>query len=166
MKGRTFLIMGVRWSFFLCKTRILCRAKDSLLIMHLTGREAGFMKRELGIARCGLACCLCTENADCNGCGSNGCPDSDVCENKKCSIAKELTHCYKCEENCKKGLLGKIKPYAFTLFAKKYGEEKLLDCLERNEKNGVVYHRNGINGDYDDFDDVEQLMNFILTGVR
>ena len=42
----------------------------------------------------------------------------------KYSIAKGLTHCYKCEENCKKGLLGKIKPYAFTLFAKKYGEEK------------------------------------------
>lgn len=62
--------------------------------------------------------------------------------------------------------MSKIKPYAFTLFAKKYGEEKLLDCLERNEKNGVVYHRDGINGDYDDFDDVEQLMNFILTGVR
>ncbi len=31
------------------------------------------MKRELGIARCGLACCLCTENADVIGCGSNGC---------------------------------------------------------------------------------------------
>ena len=124
------------------------------------------MRRELGIARCGLACCLCTENADCNGCDSNGCPDNDFCENKKCSIAKGLTHCYTCEEHCRKGLLGKIKPYAFTLFAKKYGEEKLLDCLERNEKNGVVYHREGINGDYDDFDDVEQLMNFILTGVR
>ena len=51
----------------------------------------------------------------------------------------------------KKGLLGKIKPYTFTLFAKKYGEEKLLDCLERNEKNGVLYHRAGVNGDYDDF---------------
>ena len=62
--------------------------------------------------------------------------------------------------------MGKIKPYTFTLFAKKYGEERLLDCLERNEKNGVVYHRDGINEDYDDFDDVEQLMNFILTGVR
>jgi len=85
---------------------------------------------------------------------------------KKCSITKGLTHCYECEENCRKGLLSKIKPYAFTLFAKKYGEEKLLDCLERNEKNGIVYHRNGINGDYDDFDDVEQLMDFILTGVR
>lgn len=124
------------------------------------------MRRELGIARCGLACCLCTENADCNGCDSNSCPDNDFCENKKCSIAKELTHCYKCEETCKKGLLSKIKPYTFNLFAKKYGEEKLLDCLERNEKNGVVYHRDGINGVYDDFDDVDQLMNFILTGVR
>lgn len=124
------------------------------------------MKRELGIARCGLACCLCTEKADCNGCGSNGCSGNDICENKKYSITKGLTHCYECEENCRKGLLSKIKPYAFTLFAKKYGEEKLLDCLERNEKNGIVYHRNGINGDYDDFDDVEQLMDFILTGVR
>ena len=93
------------------------------------------MKRELGIARCGLACCLCTENVTCNGCDSNGCPDNEFCENKKCSVAKELSHCYKCEENCRKGLLSKIKPYTFTLFGKKYGEGKLLDWLERNEKN-------------------------------
>ena len=25
------------------------------------------MKRELGIARCGLACCLCSENETCHG---------------------------------------------------------------------------------------------------
>ena len=60
----------------------------------------------------------------------------------------------------------KIKPYTFTMFIKKYGEDKLLDCLEENEKKGIVYHRDGINGDYDDFEDVDQLMNFILTGVR
>ena len=96
------------------------------------------MKRELGIARCGLACCLCTENPGCNGCGSNGCPDNDSCENKKCSIEKGLTHCYECEEECRKGLLSKIKPYTFNLFVKKYGEEKLLDCLERNEKKGFA----------------------------
>ena len=30
------------------------------------------MKRELGIARCGLACCLCTENGKCKGCGQEG----------------------------------------------------------------------------------------------
>lgn len=124
------------------------------------------MKRELGIARCGLACCLCSENTKCNGCNSNECLNNNYCENKKCSIEKGITHCYKCEEDCKKGLLNKIKPYAFSIFMKRYGEEKLLDCLARNEKCGIIYHREGINGDYDDFDDVEKLINFILTGQR
>ena len=31
-------------------------------------------------------------------------------------------------------------------------------------KKGIVYHREGINGDYDDFDDAEKLMKFILDG--
>lgn len=65
---------------------------------------------------------------------------------------------------CRKGLLCKIKPYGFTLFVKRYGEEELLNCLERNEKNGIVYHRDGIIGDYDNFDDVEKLIAFIRTG--
>lgn len=124
------------------------------------------MKRELGIARCGLACCLCSENVTCSGCNSGECPDKAWCENRKCSIDKEIGHCYECGENCSKGLLGKIKPYGFTLFAREYGEETLLDCLERNEKNGVVYHRAGITGDYDDFDNVEDLIEFIRTGKR
>ena len=71
-----------------------------------------------------------------------------------------------CMEDCRKGLLAKIKPYTFTLFVKKYGENVLLDCLENNEKNGIVYHREGINGDYDDFHDVEELIEFIKTGKR
>lgn len=49
---------------------------------------------------------------------------------------------------------------------KRYGEEELLNCLEENEKRGVVYHREGISGDYDDFDDVEKLIEFIKTGGR
>lgn len=79
---------------------------------------------------------------------------------------KNCSHCYDCGENCRKGLLSKIKPHGFTLFIKKYGEEELLNCLERNERNGVVYHRSGINGDYDGFDDVEELIRFIKTGKR
>lgn len=122
------------------------------------------MKRELGIARCGLACCLCSENVSCNGCNSGECPDKDWCENRKCTIEKNLQYCYNCNEDCRKGLLGKIKPYAFTLFVRRYGEAELLDCLERNEKAGVVYHREGINGDYDDFDDIEELIEFVRTG--
>ena len=124
------------------------------------------MKRELGIARCGLACCLCSENEKCNGCYSDNCPDYTKCENRKCSMEKELPGCYACEMDCKRGLLNKIKPYGFTLFIKRYGIESLLDCLEENEKRGILYHRKGIIGDYDDFDDVEKLIEFIKTGKR
>ena len=49
---------------------------------------------------------------------------------------------------------------------KRYGVQRLLDCLERNELKGVVYHREGINGDYDSFDDVEELISFIETGAH
>ena len=77
-----------------------------------------------------------------------------------------LEHCFECDRECRKGLLSKIKPYGFTLFAKRYGIEELLDCLERNERNGIVYHREGIIGDYDDFTDVEELIDFIGTGSR
>lgn len=124
------------------------------------------MKRELGIARCGLACCLCSENDWCNGCNSGTCPDVDGCENRKCSLQRQISHCSECTEDCRKGLLSKIKPCGFTLFAKRYGVQALLDCLERNEQNGVVYHRKGIVGDYDDFTDVEELIRFIRTGTR
>lgn len=119
------------------------------------------MKRELGIGRCGLACCLCSENDKCSGCNSGNCPDKDWCENRKCSISMNIEHCYDCRENCTKGILSKIKPYAFTQFAKRYGIDCLLDCLEANEKKGIVYHRDGIIGDYDGFDDVEKLIDFI-----
>ena len=124
------------------------------------------MKREWGIARCGLACCLCSENDHCAGCDSGDCPGLSWCENRRCSIEKGVSNCHSCPEECQTGLLGKIKPRAFNLFIRRYGEEALLDCLEANEKRGVVYHRSGITGDYDDFDDVEALIRFIQTGTR
>ena len=124
------------------------------------------MKRELGIGRCGLACALCSENGHCGGCQTDDCPDSASCENRKCSMEKGVGHCYECGEACTKGMLSKIKPFAFTEFIRRYGEAALLDCLERNEARGVVYHREGITGDYDDFDDAEALIRFIQTGSR
>ncbi len=122
------------------------------------------MRRELGIARCGLACCLCT--AACEGCRSVSCPGQAWCENRKCSAEKDLQGCYECKESCEKGLLKKVKPQAFIAFIQRYGKEELLDCLERNEKNGVVYHRGGVTGDYDDFDDLEEAIRFIKEGKR
>lgn len=132
------------------------------------------MKRELGIARCGLACCLCSENVTCKGCKQDGsldlggCKDAEWCENRKCCISSGLEGCWACPDGaCRKGIFAnKIKPLAFTEFARRYGGEALLDCLEANENAGVVYHREGILGDYDDFDDVEELIRFIRTGKR
>lgn len=124
------------------------------------------MKRELGIARCGLACCLCAENETCSGCDSGTCHDKDWCENRRCSMERDLEGCWQCSEVCRRGLLGKIKPYGFTEYIKRYGLESLLDCLERNEQAGVIYHRQGITGDYDDFTDVKQLIAFIQRGER
>ena len=78
------------------------------------------MKRELGIARCGLACCLCSENVTCGGCDSGGCPDKDRCENRACSLKWGVAHCFDCpQEDCKKGMLQKSKPYGFTAFARR-----------------------------------------------
>ena len=126
------------------------------------------MKRELGFGRCGLACCLCSENTVCGGCGSGGCPDYDSCENRKCSLEKGLGHCYECEEfdRCRKGLLSKTKPRGFSLFARRYGERELLGCLGRNELAGVVYHREGIVGDYDGAGGEEELIELIRTGKK
>lgn len=130
------------------------------------------MKRELGIARCGLACCLCSENNICKGCKKDGfvelswCKDANWCENRNCSINKRLNGCYECKDSsCRKGLFKeKIKPLAFTEFVRRYGLEELLNCLERNEQKGIVYHRQEIIGDYDDFNDIEKLIKFIKYG--
>ncbi len=81
-------------------------------------------------------------------------------------MEKGISHCCACGEDCKKGILSKMKPYGFTLFAKRYGMDRLLDCLEENEKRGIVYHRRDLDGDYDGFDDPEKLIEFIRTGNR
>jgi len=132
------------------------------------------MKRELGIARCGLACCLCSENVTCKGCKLDGfkdlswCKDAEWCENRKCCIAKEIPGCWSCpESDCMKGLFkDKIKARGFSEYVRRYSMEALLDRLEINEKNGIIYHREGIMGDYDEFDDIEELIKFIQTGKR
>lgn len=161
-----------------CNARCVLETKTIEALRHSV-KWLRQMKRELGIARCGLACCLCSENITCKGCRQDGfidlswCQDADWCEVRKCVLAQGVKGCYECTlpncnpSDCRKGLLSdKIKPRAFAEFVRRYGMEELLDCLARNEQAGVVYHREGIMGDYDDFDDIEELITFIRTGRR
>jgi hypothetical protein len=144
------------------------------------------MNRKKGIGRCGLACCLCNENdGKCPGCRKDGCPDMAWCLQYNCSKANKLTGCWECKnvpcgsgnssekdlslipESCenKKNMFAGLKMRAFTLFVKKYGEEKLMDCLERNEKLGIVYHEPGtVVGDYDKCSDEDAVIKLLLEG--
>lgn len=124
------------------------------------------MKRELGIARCGLACCLCSENDECAGCEQGGCAQSNTCINRACSIGKGIAGCYACMDVCASWTVNSMRIHAFRTFIKRYGINRLLDCLERNEQLGIVYHRNGFLGDYDDFENEEEIIRYILTGIR
>jgi hypothetical protein len=126
------------------------------------------MQREKGIAYCGLACCVCSENADCAGCREGGCNFKDMCGNYSCCTGKGLTGCWACEDfPCGGNMLDKLRIRAFARFVREYGQQMLLDCLERNEQAGVLYHDEGrLTGDYDKFDTEEEIISYILTGNR
>lgn len=121
------------------------------------------MKKEMGVGRCGAACCLCKDNDTCKGC------DKDIknhmaCENLRCSREKNITGCYNCDIDCQNGMMGEKTAAAFSTFIRRYGVETLIECLERNEKQGVLYHRDGYKGDYDVPETQEGVVDFIMTG--
>ncbi|MDO5110679.1 MAG: DUF3795 domain-containing protein [Clostridia bacterium] len=122
------------------------------------------MNRELGIARCGLACCLCSDEIKrmgaepCTGCESGKCAFAPQCKSYHCSKEKGLKGCYECDAICEEGVLGKAKVKGFIAFIQRYGLEAFMDRLEENEKKGVVYHRAGVVGDYDDCQNAQEVI--------
>ena len=64
-------------------------------------------------------------------------------------------------------MLAKLKPRAFAAFVRRYGIEKLMDCLARNEALGVVYHEpDTIIGDYDRCKDEAAIFGLLLNGPQ
>lgn len=124
------------------------------------------MQRGKGIAYCGLACCVCSENANCTGCRNDGCKDKKWCKNFNCCKEKGLKGCWQCSEfPCKGSMLDKTRIRTFAKFIKEYGEAKLLDCLEKNEKAGIVYHYDGkLIGDYDMPKTEKEIIEMLLHG--
>lgn len=122
--------------------------------------------REKGVAYCGLACCVCSENATCAGCRNDGCMDKEWCKSFKCCKEKGLNGCWECTEfPCDNKMLDKLRVRTFAKFIAKYDEEKLMDILEKNELKGITYHYEGqLIGDYDKFKSEEELIKFLLEG--
>ena len=109
------------------------------------------MDRSKGIAYCGLACAVCGENGNCAGCRNDGCLNREWCKNRNCCQTKGIAGCWLCADfPCTGNMLDKTRVRAFALFIKQHGENLLLDCLEKNERNGIKYHyKDKLTGDYD-----------------
>ena len=124
------------------------------------------MKREKGLAYCGLACCVCGQNETCAGCRSDGCTGREWCKNRGCCIEKGIAGCWECADfPCGAGLLAKLRPRAFSGFAAEFGEAVLLDALEANEKAGIIYHyENQLVGDYDVPETADGVRRLLLRG--
>lgn len=124
------------------------------------------MDLEKGIAYCGLACCLCDEEKSCKGCKQGACKEQEKCKPFLCSQTRKLESCWQCSEfPCTNSMFDSLRIRTFVRFIQQYGEEKLLECLKRNEQQGVVYHYpNKLIGDYDQFSTETELINFLLNG--
>jgi hypothetical protein len=124
------------------------------------------MEREKGFAYCGLACCVCSENSNCVGCRNEGCKDKQWCKNFTCCKEKGRKGCYECDQfPCVGSMLDKPRILGFSRFIALYGEDTFLACLERNEKEGIVYHYPGkLTGDYDTKQSEKELFDLILYG--
>jgi hypothetical protein len=121
------------------------------------------MEREKGVAYCGLACCVCGENETCAGCRNEGCKEKEWCKSFQCCKQKGLNGCWECSEfPCDNPMFTKIRVRTFAKFIAEYGDEKLMNVLENNEKDGMKYHYpSQLIGDYDNFKTEEDLRQFL-----
>ena len=122
------------------------------------------MKRELGMAYCGLACCVCSENGNCEGCQRGGCEAHGWCKSYRCCKERGLAGCWECEQfPCESPMFEKLRVRCFAKLTGRIGQERLLDALERREAEGVVYHYPGqLVGDYDQAEDEDALCALLL----
>lgn len=124
------------------------------------------MDRIKGMAYCGLACCVCSENKECAGCRNAGCANKEWCKSFKCCTERNLQGCFECGEYpCEYEMLHKIRNRAFTMLMQSMGEEKLMNALENGERLGLKYHYEGkLTGDYDKIETVDELSD-IMRGL-
>lgn len=114
------------------------------------------------IAYCGLICLLCRDDVVCNCKSDNHCGkrlSPEGCFQYNCCKGKGLNGCWECSEapcdidmflpNETEHISSRTKLRAFITCIKEDGIECFAQYIVNNAKSGVVYHRNGIYGDYD-----------------
>lgn len=110
---------------------------------------------ENSVAYCGLICSFCCTDGSCNCKSDNNCGkrlSPEGCYQYNCCTSKGINGCWECDDSpCGKDMLAvdKIKMRAFVRCIKEEGIQKFFEYLEQNEKDGIVYHRTGVIGDYD-----------------
>jgi hypothetical protein len=110
---------------------------------------------ENSVAYCGLICSFCCTDGRCSCKSDNNCGkrlSSEGCYQYNCCTSKGINGCWECADSpCGKDMLAidKIKMRAFVRCIKEEGIHKFIEYLEQNEKDGIVYHRTGVIGDYD-----------------
>lgn len=130
--------------------------------------EAPECNTEKGIAYCGLACCVCSENAQCMGCRKNGCAHWEACKAFACCRERKYEGCWNCPDfPCDNPLLKKPRVRAFVRFIKRYGEDMLMHVLMRNARKGILYHYpKRLTGDYDLLKGEEEILSFLKRALK
>lgn len=140
---------------------------------HIDGgllrQEGDRITAEYETGYCGLACGFCQPDGSCrckaeNHCGKRLSPQG--CHQYDCCVEKGLNGCWECEQApCGIDMLApdKIKLRAFIRCIREDGLAQFAQYLQTNERNGVVYHRNGITGDYD-LESEERILQLLRAG--
>ena len=121
-----------------------------------------------GMALCGLACCVCSENPTCAGCRNEGCKDRSWCQPFNCCKQKKLNGCWECPAfPCDNPMFNKQRVRAFAAFVLEHGEAALIRALQKNEADGVLYHYPGrLVGDYDLPESGSAIRAMLLRGLE
>ncbi len=123
------------------------------------------MNKSKGFGYCGKPCCLCTVSK-CQGCKAEGDFDHSNCENYRCAINRELKYCHQCVDfPCEKGTMCETVSQGMSKFLQMFTEDETLSYLEKNERNGMLYHYlHTLQGDYHQAKTPEKVMELILKG--
>ena len=128
------------------------------------------------IAYCGLICCLCRDDKECsckadNHCGKRLSPDG--CYQYICCVEKGFRGCWECPNApCDKDMFSPVdisqksarrKLRAFITCIKEDGLDIFSKYIIDNIERGLIYHKNGIYGDYD-LDSEEAILQMLRTG--